>query len=109
MKQIQFYLQKKGVSMVDGGVISTPEDFIYKYDENLSVKSLVHLCQRIYEDIKKKMAEKNTTEVTAVFGYLTIRDSVAMFNFIAGWLNIHGEVEGISAYIPREKLVRTPK
>lgn len=109
MKRIQFYLQKKGVSMVKGGVISSPKDFIYEYDENLSVKNLVDLCHKIYEDIKKMMAEKNTTEVTAFFNYLTITDNTYMCDFIAGWLNGVGEEEGICACVLRERIVRTTK
>ena len=90
--------------MAEGGVISSPEDFIYEYDENITAKSLVDLCRRIYEDIKKMMAEKNTTEVTAVFGYLTIRDNMDICDFIAGWLNGAGEEEGISGCVLRERM-----
>ena len=109
MKKIQFFLQKNGVSMVNGGVISSPKDFIYEYDENLTVKSLVNLCRQIYEDIKKMMAEKNTTEVSVVFNYLTITNDTYMCDFIAGWLNKFDGEEKIFAHVLRERLVHDKK
>lgn len=91
--------------MAEGGVISSPKDFIYEYDENITVKSLVDLCRKIYEDVKKKMAEKNITKATAVFNYLTITDNMYICDFIAGWLN-GSEEERICACVLRERMTQ---
>lgn len=91
MKKIRFFLQKKGVSMVDGGVIN--HKFEYEYDTQMTVLDLVNLFTKVYTDIQKEILKHDSAEgFTVVFNYLVHTDDISICRFFKGWLE--GTKEG---------------
>lgn len=86
--------------MVEGGIIK--HDFAYDYDLNMSVNSLLGLCQKIYNDIKTVIAENSNDKFEVIFNYLVSTDDISMCYLVAGWLN--GTCENLSAVVLVEKM-----